>query len=66
MISLNLQDINVIRMLTNPPKVLVNVGMRLINLSDNFIYEWSDMEITWIKIREAERNDFNAYPQLLN
>ncbi len=65
MVSLSFNEISIIRMLISPPKVLVNVGMRLINISDGNIYEFDEEKLSWENKGEARRDDYLQYPQLI-
>ncbi len=60
--SLNRNEINPVKMATNPPEVVVNSGMRIIN-SDGYIYEY--IGISWIKTNKANRIDFQNIPELI-
>ena len=48
-------------MATNPPKEVVNCGMRVIN-TDGFIYEY--VGIGWKQCNKAERKDYLEIPQI--
>jgi hypothetical protein len=57
------EDISFLKMSTNPPKEIVNCGMKIINLSDNYIYEY--VGIGWIKTDKATMIDYKNIPQLI-
>lgn len=59
--SINRKDIHPIKMSTNPPKEIVNCGMKVIN-TDGYIYEYNG--IGWIQDKIAERKDYKEIPQL--
>ena len=61
--SVSGSEISQIKMATNPPDVIVNAGMRVINVKDNFIYEYVD--IGWVQSHEATREDYDNIPQLV-
>lgn len=62
--ALKRNEIDPIKMATNPPKEIVISGNRVINSSDKFIYEY--VGIGWIKTREAERKDYLDIPELID
>ena len=62
--SFSSSEISPIKMATNPPKEIVNCGMRIINLSDKYIYEY--VGIGWIKTEKATMEDYKGIPQLIN
>jgi len=57
-------EIDPIKMSTNPPKEIVNCGFKVINSADNCIYDY--VGIGWIKGRRAEREDYLNIPQLID
>ena len=56
-------EISPIKMSTAPPKEIVNCGMKIINTSDNHIYEY--VGIGWIKTEKATMEDYKEIPQLI-
>ena len=48
---------------TNPPQEIVNCGMKIINTSDNHIYEY--LGFGWIKTEKATMVDYKEIPQLI-
>lgn len=57
-------EINPIKMSVNPPKEIVNCGMKIINSSDKHIYCY--VGIGWIKEREVTREDYLEIPELID
>jgi hypothetical protein len=60
--SVSREDIRPTKMATNPLQVIVNAGMRVINMADGHIYQ--HVGIGWIKERKAEPKDYQDIPQL--
>ena len=60
--SVTRDDIHPMKMILNPPKAVVNAGMRIIN-KDGYIYEYIDL--IWEKGRKAKQEDYSEIPQLL-
>jgi hypothetical protein len=60
--SLKRNEINPIKMSTNPPEEVVNAGWRLI--SDSYVYSYVGRG--WVKDREATREDYQKIPQLID
>lgn len=61
--SFNLAEIGVVKMLTNPPNEIVNCGMKVINCSDNYVYEF--VETKWQRKEKATRENYAEIPQLI-
>ncbi len=55
------KEINPIKMETNPPEVIINAGMKVIN-TDGFIYEY--VGIGWVQLKKAIKKDYLEIPQL--
>ena len=60
--SVSREDIRPTKMATNPLQVIVNAGMRVINMADDHVYQY--VGIGWIKERKAEPKDYQEIPQL--
>ncbi len=58
------KNINAIHMAVNPPEVIVNADMRVINSTDGYIYQY--VRIGWVQERKAERKDYENIPQLID
>lgn len=61
--SFSNEEISVIKMGTNPPQEIVNCGMKIINISDNHIYEY--LGFGWTKTEKATMLDYKEIPQLI-
>jgi hypothetical protein len=61
--SFSRNEIHPVKMLTNPPKEIVNAGMKIIG-PDGCIYEF--VGIGWQKKEKAEQKDYSEIPQLTN
>ena len=61
--SFSIHEISLIKMSTAPPQEIVNCGMKIINLSDKYIYEW--VGFGWIKTEKAEIHHYKEIPQLI-
>jgi hypothetical protein len=61
--SVSRDEIHPIKMATNPPEVIINAGMKVINMENKFIYEY--VGIGWIKLEEATMEDYKNIPQLI-
>lgn len=59
--AINRKEIHPIKMATNPPKEVINCGMKVIN-TDGFIYEY--IGIGWRQDVKAEKKDYLEIPQL--
>ena len=59
--SISRNEIRPTKMAVDPPKEIVNCGMRVIN-TNGFIYEY--VGIGWIKCKKAKQKDYLEIPQL--
>lgn len=59
--TLKRKEIHPVKMSTNPPEVVVNCGMKVIN-TDGWVYEY--VGIGWRKDKKAEQKDYLEIPQL--
>ena len=61
--SISRAEISPIKMTNNPPEEIVNAGYKVINSTNDHIYEF--VGIGWIKCEKATREDYQNIPLLI-